>query len=111
MARDVLSLRLNDDERALLEQAAKKQRVSLSEFLRRCALLVAFRLEHPQTDEPKRDEQRRSRGCHIAVTTPGPTPEPPHAFTTYRSFEDYRATSPYASSGPAIPPGGALRDV
>jgi uncharacterized protein (DUF1778 family) len=49
MATSVLSVRVNDEERALLEAASEQARTSLSDFVRRKALEAAEIdvLEHP----------------------------------------------------------------
>jgi len=80
LTREVASLRLNEEERAAIEAAARRERITPSEFLRSAALLVAHRLaEAAKRPKPK----------------PKPVevePEPrrdsePHVTTTYPSFE------------------------
>ena len=59
MARSVVPLRLSEREKAQIERAAKTQRITLSEFLRRAALAVSARLEaatKPETPEAEPDD-------------------------------------------------------
>jgi hypothetical protein len=107
MGRDVLTLRLSDAERQALEEAARQERVTLSEFLRRAALAVAFRL--------KMEVEVKAE-----LREPEPEPEPvpvlgrrePHYFASYPSFEAYRDSSPWrVPGGGVIPMGPGARDV
>jgi hypothetical protein len=79
-ARSVVSLRLSDAEREVVEAAALRERITPSEFLRRAALLVAHRLSEATKPKPR--------------TVPAPPPEPeddgPHLTRTYSSFDEYQ---------------------
>lgn len=77
--REVVSLRLSDEEKAAIELAAKREGLRPSEFLRRVGLMVAHRLREASRPEPR----------------PAKAPEPPkddgpHFTITYPSFEAYR---------------------
>ncbi len=110
MARDVLTLRLSDQEREKIAAAAAKERLTLSEFLRRAALLIAHRLELPRV-EPETENVRSPNPPEIPANKAASTPPGRHVFNTYHSLEQYRTQSPFAWSGPTLPPGGSLRDV
>ena len=57
MTTTVLSVRVSEEERALLEEASAQARTSLSEFIRRKALDAAEAdvLEHPVVTIPAKD--------------------------------------------------------
>lgn len=74
-ARRVISLRLSDSERATIEGAARRERKTISEFVRQAALLLAPRLSEPTT--PKAEPAARV------------PPDGPHVTRTYNSFEEY----------------------
>jgi hypothetical protein len=103
MARDVVPLRLSSDEKAAIERAARNRRLTLSEFLRQAALAVAYRLSETASS-PRED------GAEARPPDPPKRPDGRHVVTTYASFEEYQANSPYAWSGQqVIPPGGVMR--
>jgi hypothetical protein len=93
VARDVLAVRLSDDERKALERAAAKGRITLSAFLRWAGLLMAQRLEHADDREPEPARVRPVKAPPPAVAVPhlGNPPFEPHVVNTYASFEQYRA--------------------
>jgi hypothetical protein len=102
VGRDVCAVRLSADERAAIEKAARRQRLTLSEFLRRAALVVAYRVGREVESRPKPPEPEPERASLF----------PPAAavVNTYSSFEAYRSESPHAWSGSRLPPGGSMRE-
>jgi len=96
VARDVVPLRLSESEKARIAKAAAGQRLTLSEFLRRAALAIAYRLEQTPR-EPESEPEPRPK--------PRPALDEPHVVRTYRSFEEYK----HGRGG--IPPGPGIRDV
>ena len=100
MARDVVPVRLSDEERATIQAAADKERVPLSQLVRYAALMLSKHVLRPP--EPT-----------IAYVQPTPEPQPVerHRVTTYASFADYRASSLYANPVHVISVGGSIREV
>jgi len=123
MARDVVPLRLAEDEKAAIAKAAAALKITVSEFLRRAGLATAFRLSGEQQAKPRPVVVKPEPGSHVQVITrdhlpypvamaePEPQPTEPHYSATYTSFEAYRVESPYASGGPVFPPGGTMRST
>jgi hypothetical protein len=76
--REVVSLRLSDEERAAIELAAKREGFSVSEFLRRAGLMVAHRLREASKPKPR----------PVWALEP-PRDEVAHVTRTYRSWFEY----------------------
>jgi len=103
MARDVVPVRLSDEERATIQAAADKERVPLSQLVRYAALMLSKHVLRPP-----------ERAIAYVEPTPGPDrPQPVerHRVTTYASFADYRASSLYANPVHVISVGGSIREV
>ena len=103
MARDVLSVRLSEEERSALERAARGLRLTVSEFLRRAGLVAAFRVE--QGTEVEAEPEPEMTGERAAYAGQ-------HVSTTYSSFGAFREESPYSSATAgwgAVPSGGSPR--
>ena len=77
--REVLSLRLSDEEHAAIELAAKREGLRPSEFLRRAGPMVAHRLRPAAKPKPR-----------PAAPLQPPKVGGPHVTRTYRSFAEYR---------------------
>jgi len=103
MAREVVPLRLAEDEKAAIAKAAAALKITVSEFLRRAALLAAFRLDERTKPAPSPPEPKWEPPA-VPVT---PTP---HYSATYSSWEQYQTSSPYVSGGPVFPQGGTMRE-
>ena len=127
MAREVVPLRLAEDEKAAIARAAAGLKITVSEFLRRAGLASAFRLsvgEQPAKPRPVVVEadageialaQKRARVSlqtdPVPVVDPEPQSTEPHYSATYTSFEQYQSSSPFVSGGPVFPAGGTMRNV
>ena len=92
MARSVVPLRLSDAEKAQIERAARKQPITLSEFLGRAALTLSFRLTVEGAAEPEQEPRQ------FRPTAPAPQraeDDGPFVVNSYGSLGQYAASSPY----------------